>query len=364
MYPHARTPGKPSGLGRGPLLAAAILLAAVSAAGCGRAAGVVFDPANSVHRWPTPPDEPRIEFVGELRTSDDLKPARGPGKSLGDLLFGKEPPAEMVSPLGVCTDGGTRVFVADSGGRIVHVFDLGKRTYQRWSPPAGKPAFVQPVAVAWDPAGPNGRLLVSDSGAAEVFVFDGEGRYAGAFGGGLLKRPCGVAVHPLDDRLFVVDTGAHQIVAFNREGTEVARIGQRGTGPGEFNYPTNAAFDRSARLYVGDTLNFRVQVFDAGLEPIGQVGSKGDLPGYFSQPKGVSVDPQGRLYVVDANFEAVQVFNAEGKLLMTFGKEGRGPGEFWLPAGIYADGSGLIWVADSYNRRVQVFRSIGEGVSP
>ena len=332
-------------------------------AGCGKAAGVLFDPANTVHRWPQPPDEPRIEFVGELRTSADLKPAQGPGKNLGEFLFGKEAPQDMLSPLGVCTDGDGRVFVADSSGKVVHVFGLENRKYERWLPPKGKPAFVQPVAVAWDPGFPGGRLLVCDSAAAAVVVLDGQGRYVGTFGGGLLKRPCGLAVHPTDHRLFVVDAGLHQVVVFTTDGQEQMRIGERGSGLGEFNFPTNAAFDASGRLFVSDTLNFRVQVFGADLRPRYQIGRKGDMPGYFSQPKGLAVDPEGRLYVVDANFEAIQIFDVEGALLMSLGREGRGPGEFWLPAGLATDPAGRIWVADSYNRRVQVFRPITQGES-
>lgn len=331
--------------------------AAAALAGCGRPAGVVFEPANAALRWPPPPDAPHIAYVGSIASDADLKAGRGGGKALGDLLFGKEPSHSMLSPLGVCTDGADRLFVADSNAQVLHVFDLGTRKYQQWRPPEKHARFSQPVAVAYDPGG---RVLVSDSVAGVVFVFDDKGAYRGTLGEGKLKRPCGLAVDAQGGRLFIADAGAHQVVVLTPDDTEVARIGERGSALGQFNYPTNVAIGKDGRLYVSDSLNFRVQVFGPDLAPIRQIGRKGDLPGYFSQPKGLALDPEGHLYVVDANFEAVQLFDQEGRLLMTFGHEGTGPGEFWLPSGISIDPHGRVWIADSYNRRIQVFDYLAE----
>lgn len=328
---------------------------------CTRPAGVIFDQASSLHAWPPPPDRARIRYVGQIRTAGDLKPERGVGESIGQFLFGKEPPKGMVSPLGVCTDGDDRVFIADPNAQTLHVFDLATRRYRQWTPPPKGPRFVQPVAAAIDPAG---RVLVSDSAAGVIFAFDLKGAFTGVLGEGVLQRPCGLAVEAPSGNIFVADAAAHQVVVLSPDGTESARIGSRGSDPGRFNFPTYIAFDSTGRLYVSDSLNFRVQVFGPHVEFIRQIGRKGDMPGYFSQPKGIALDPEDHLYVVDANFEAVQVFDTEGALLMTFGREGRGPGEFWLPAGIFADPKGRLWIADSYNRRVQVFEYVPAGDAP
>lgn len=316
------------------------------------APGPVFPPPDPRHRWPQPPDTPRVQYLGAISTSADLKPAR----RLGEAIFGASPAHGMLSPLGVCTDHGSRVFVADSNAQVVHVFDLASRGYATWRPGPKQPKFSQPVAVAWDPVG---RLLVADSVEGVLFAFDRKGTCIGVLGRGVLQRPCGIAVAP--DRVLVADAAAHQVVVLSARGDLVSRLGSRGTAPGEFNFPTNLALDSTGRLYVADTLNFRVQVFDADLRPIRQIGRKGDMPGTFSQPKGVALDADDHLYVVDANFEAVQVFDDAGQLLMTFGREGHGPGEFWLPSGIHVDPSGRVWVADSYNKRVQAFQYLREG---
>lgn len=332
--------------------------------GCGRPAGVIFDPANATHRWPPPPDEARVRYVGALASDADLKPGASGLSAIGESLFGKEDVNTFLSPIAVCTDGDSRVFIVDSNAQTVHVCDLKTRQYERWAPPKEAPPFSQPVAAAWDATG---RLLVSDSVGGKIVVFGPTGGYVGSMGEGILKRPCGIAIDARGGaepaRIYVADSAAHQVVVLTPDGTESARFGTRGIAPGEFNFPTNVAVDRRGRVFVSDSLNFRVQVFTSEFEPVAQIGRKGDMPGYFSQPKGIAVDGRDRLYVVDANFEAVQMFDVgddRTELLMTFGREGHGPGEFWLPGGIHIDGGGQIWVADLYNRRVQVFAPIDE----
>jgi DNA-binding beta-propeller fold protein YncE len=356
-------------LGLGPPLFAAAM---VLLAGCASPPGAMFDPAAGSYTWPAPPDPPRIKYVGQIRGEADLHASKGGVEVVDETLFGKRPTEVFVSPLAVCTDAANparRVFIADSNGQCIHVLDLKTRQYKRWAPQPPQPRLSQPVAVAFEPGvgGNDGRLLVSDSAAGNIAVFNSTGERTGDLGAGVLLRPCGLAVDPVGRRVLVADAAAHQIVVLSDDGRELARVGRRGTGQGEFNYPTNVTLEpaeRGGRLYVSDSLNFRVQVFGPTFEFVRQIGRKGDMPGYFSQPKGIATDPQGHVYVVDANFEAVQLFTPEGDLLMSFGHEGQGPGEFWLPAGIHIDAAGRIWIADSYNRRVQVFDLLPAPASP
>ena len=338
----------------------ALVLAALLSGGCASKPGELFTEA--VHpSWPPAPERTRVRYIGELRQDRDLKPGRKPMEGLRRVLFGREAPREMVRPLDVCTDGGDRVFVADTGARVVHVFDLATREYERWSPPEGAPGFQVPVGLTWDP---RGQLIVSDSDASVLFVFDAKGTFLGTLGESTLERPCGVAIDVDRDRIFVADAGAHQVVVLSGDGTEIGRIGRRGTGPGEFNFPTYLTLAPDGSMFVSDSLNFRVQELDSGGGFVRQIGEKGDMPGYFAQPKGLAIDPAGHLYVVDSNFEAVQVFDADGVLLMTFGREGRQAGEVWLPVGIAIDANARIWIADSYNKRIQLFEYLPEGVEP
>ena len=331
----------------------------LSGAGCAKPAGVIFPPPDPPLVWPEEPEVARIRYVGQLATSGDLKPGRSGFAGFGQAVFGKRETYSMLSPYALCTDGGDRLFVADNGAQLVHVFDLKTRRYARWSPDRDKdgkirrnqPGFTQPVGVAWDPAG---RLLVSDSIAGLIYVFDARGTALGHIGQGIISRPAGIAVDR-SRRIFVADVMGHQVVVLSPEGQLLQRIGGRGDGPGAFNYPTNVAIDGTGRVYVSDSLNFRVQQFSPDLKPVRQIGEQGDVPGTFAQPKGVAVDGAGHVYVVDSRFENVQIFDELGRLLLFFGEEGSRPGQFWLPAGIFIDGRNRIWIADVYNRRVAVF---------
>lgn len=359
----ARGAGRRCGRGARPAgaVAAGVMgLAAMglAAGGCSQRPGALLQPGPDAPRWPAAPDVARVRYLGELRTEADLKPGRSFLEGVGRAIFGSEEPRGMVNPLGVCTDGGDRVFVADSHLRVVHVFDLGTRRYQRWTPPEDQGRFEHPVAVLWHPAG---RLLVSDGVAATIWAFDPEGRLLGTLGNGELARPVGMAVDAQSGRVYVADAAAHRIAVLGPDGELVSALGRRGSGPGEFNYPTDVALGTGGRVYVSDSLNFRVQVLDREGRPLGVIGGKGDVPGSFAQPKGIAVGARGYLHVVDANFEAVQLFDEDGALLLTFGHEGHGPGEFWLPVGLEVDPSGRIWVADSFNRRVQAFQLLDEG---
>lgn len=346
--------------GRGrPMRGAAPMLALLAClpAGCGQGKGILFQPEAHDLFWPPPPATARIQYVGQLATSNDLHPAKSFGEELGEALFGRKASRSVLTPYAVCTDGRDRLFVCDSNAQCVHVFDLESRRYDQWRPDEDAGGFSQPVGIVFDTMD---RLLVADSVASTVFVFADDGTYLGDFGRGSLVRPCGLAVDHHTGRIFVADTGAHQVVVLAIDGEEIARIGQRGIELGRFNFPTNVAVDSAGRLYVSDSLNFRVQVFDADLNPLRQIGEKGDMPGYFSHPKGLALDSDDHLYVVDAHFESVQIFDPEGRLLLAFGEEGHGPGQFWLPTGIAVSADDRIWVADSYNRRVQVFQYLPE----
>lgn len=328
-------------------------------ASCAHDAGVIFPQSLDAPRWPAAPETARIRYVGQLTGSADLKPSVSAFEGLGSALFGSTPAQSLQNPMAVCTDGNQRVFVADSAAHVVQVLDLDTRAYAQWAPAGRK--FQSPVALAYD--ADSRRLLVSDSQAGAIFIFDSTGKFTGELAAGQVKRPCGMAIDPATGRIFVADVAAHQVVVLSRAGEVLQRIGARGEALGQFNYPTYVALDRKGRLYVSDSLNFRVQQFGPDLRPIRQIGRQGDMPGYFAQPKGVAVDPDGHLYVIDSQFEAMQIFDDTGALLLNIGEQGSAPGEFWLPTGIFIDAHGRIWIADSFNHRVQVFDYLPEGQS-
>jgi sugar lactone lactonase YvrE len=297
------------------------------------------------------PDPARVEYLGHLRSPSDLGRRPGVFERMRYALFGTNEQA-LLKPIAVATNPAGVLAVADPGIPAVHRFDLERREYRQfggedWS------WMRSPVGIAVDD---EGDIYVSDSIRGSVMVLDERGGLVRELGAGELMRPTGLALDRERGILYVVDTVACKVLAFDRSGRLAGSFGRRGAGPGEFNSPTFVAVAPDGTISVADSLNFRIQRFRPDGGPINSFGLPGDGAGHFARPKGVAADDRGRLYVVDGAFENIQIFEPDGRLLLPFGGPGSGPGQFSLPVGVFLDASNRIWVADSYNRRIQVFR--------
>ncbi|MEK6798620.1 MAG: hypothetical protein AABZ12_06630 [Planctomycetota bacterium] len=326
--------------------------------GCTGPTKPVFDPPSTTIAWPAPPAPPRIRYVGELRTSADLKARPSAAEVFGTVFAGRKPPQPLYGPRAVlCTPDASRVWIADPGGRCLHLFDLVGRKYRKVSHAGGQP-FLTPVALT---LGPDDSFYLADS---ERTAIDRLSTTDGRLLESLrlpdeLHRPAALHYDAPSDELFVVDVVGHDVKVLARDGTLKRILGRRGEKPGEFNFPSAIAASDD-RLLIADTGNHRVQAITRMGEPIVALGRAGDAPGDLALPKGVAVDADGHVYVVDGRFENVQIFDPQGRLLLFFGEEGGAPGQFWLPGGIFIEPSGRIWICDSYNRRLQVFQYVND----
>lgn len=332
--------------------------AAIVTGGCVSTPKPMFVPPPVPLVWPAPPARERVRYVGQIRSSADLHAPRSVWQAVGDLFAGKREPDPLYGPRDVVlTPDGQRVWVADPGGRCLHLFDLGRRTYRKFSRLGGDP-LLTPVAIA---LGPEHSLYVCDSERNAVYrISDRDGLDMPALRlPEEIRRPVDAAFVAATQELFVVDSAAHDIKVLDESGSLRRVLGGRGTLPGEFNFPTAMVADEQ-RLWIADTGNYRVQCLTHDGEPLSVFGQAGDAPGDLAMPRSIALDTDGHLYVVDARFENVQIFDREGRLLLFLGEEGSGPGQFWLPGGIYIEPNGRIWVCDTYNRRIQVFQYQGD----
>jgi len=305
--------------------------------------------------WPPGAAQPRVEFVKAVSSPADLGIGKGFFERVKDLLFG-EVDARLVRPMAVVASDGI-LYVADPGARGVHRFDTAGGNYSLITA-ADDLALPSPVGLA---RGAAGEVYVADSKLAQILVIRPGTKVAvRLYLEVKLTQPTGIAFDAVSGRLYVVDTAEHRIHIFERDGSLAGSIGRRGTGDGEFNYPTYLWRTPQGRLYVTDSLNFRVQAFDERCQFIGKFGHQGDGSGDAARPKGVATDRHGHVYVVDALFHAFQIFDASGRLLLPVGERGQAHGEFWLPTGIFIDAeTETIYIADSYNQRIQVLRYLG-----
>lgn len=330
--------------------AAACLLAGCALA---RPQAAVKSAAQPDPVWPLPPEPARIAYVGSMRQPSDF----GVRISLWGRFFnwmtgslqGNEP---LGRPFGIALDEQDNLCLTDTAANAVLCIDRDRKHCRRWDR-VGRIRFLSPVAVAKRGA----TLFVADSGLGAVVAFREDGRLLCQITN-RLERPTGIA---LDGAImFVADATRHRVVVFNLRGQYLSEFGERGSGPGEFNFPTHVAADGRGTLLVTDSMNGRVQAFSREGAFLRQIGGPGDVPGYFGRPKGVAADSLGHAYVVDGGFDNFQIFSTQGRILLSVGSAGDGPGQFWLPNGIAVSRRGEVFVADTYNRRVQVFQTVGQ----
>ena len=172
-----------------------------------------------------------------------------------------------------------------------------------------------------------------------------------------LKFVCGVAVDE-DDNIYASDAIACCVCKFNKSGELLKRLGKKGSGPGEFNYPRGVVV-AGGRVFVCDRYNQRVQVLTTELEPVNQFGSRGTGDGQFNRPEDITVDDEGMLYVCDNRNCRVQVFTKDGQFIRSFGKKTIEQGELKNPKGVCV--AGYVYVVE-HNSCVSVFTGDGKFV--
>ena len=305
--------------------------------------------------WPGPPEKPRIAYLWSMsRVYQGSSPVVQPGQWPAADLADAGDSGLLVSPRGVCVDGKDRLYIADPGvGRVIWV-NL-KTLESGYFTSAGPSDMAYPLSVA---AGGDGKIYVSDPDLRRVFALDEKGNYLFDLKGPFL-RPTGLAVDQGRGLVYVVDTWAHKIFVFGLSGNEIRKMGRRGSGNGELNFPTYAAVGADGTLYVADTGNFRVQMFAPDGSFKGAFGAIGDSFRDFEKIKGIAVSKQGYIYVADSGQDMIKIFDNKGRLLMFFGRKGPYYGQFSLPSGIFVDGQDRIFVSDSLNARIQAFKFLG-----
>lgn len=172
-----------------------------------------------------------------------------------------------------------------------------------------------------------------------------------------LSLPTDVAVSR-DGRIYVVDSGNHRVIAFDRNGKRLITIGEKGPGEGQFMDPVGIGTDGKGRVYVADKGNHRIQVFNA--DGRFQYAFPVMDEGLAIRPIDVAANDSGtRIYVSGNNNHKIMSFSAPGKFLRQWGGNGESRGQFRFPASVVIAPEGDVYVADALNGRVQGFTEEG-----
>jgi DNA-binding beta-propeller fold protein YncE len=304
--------------------------------------------------WPPPPAQARIQYLQEIKNEFDIGAKKK--NTFIDKLAGKSQDVLWLNrPVSVAFDPQGNLFVGDIEQGVI-MFDFKNKKVINFSKSSGRFLGV-PVGVAAD----SNLVVACDANSNSVVVFDKNGQFISALTeANGINHPVGVAIDETRDLIIVVNQKNNELLLLNKQLKLLKKIGKRGGGPSEFNFPTYVTFIKDKGFAVVDTGNFRVQIFDYNGKFISEFGKAGDVSGMFSRPKGIAADPDGNLYVTDANFCNFQIFREDGQVLTFVGEGGSRPGKFSAPTGIAISNEGIIAVADQFNQRVQLFKYLGE----
>lgn len=297
---------------------------------------------------------PQVEWIKSWPSKESSQHSRSFKEYLNSIFFGIQRP-ELLNPVAVLAENPAGFMILDQGNQTMfqvddEVGDIPQSVLKSDFPMSSL------VGLCY---GPDSSILFTDSKSGSIYkIVRGKKKLRLLNDTLKLDQPTGIAFDPVRKEIFVIETRSHRICVLNENGALIRRIGIRGNGTGEFNYPTHLWISKQGNIYVTDAMNFRIQVLDHEGRVISVFGEAGDATGYLARPKGIATDSSGNIYIVDALFHAIQVFNIKGVFLYSFGKQGHGNGEFWMPSGICIDDHDFIYVADTYNSRIQVFHLI------
>lgn len=248
--------------------------------------------------------------------------------------------------------------------------------------------------------------------------------YVSQIGGGTAGHagmyPSGLDVGP-DGTVYVADTGNDQVAAYAADGSQLWRIGARGTkAVGKFNNPRDVAY-LNGRLYVDDSADNRVEVIDTTANPVTSASVTAwttKFPSTLGISAGVDVHQQNIILVSEDTSNQIGVFLPDGthvcdvavptptggkpplprdaaanatalyvaayqndqvdvfppidlsasspcptRMSGVVGSSGQSVGQFKRPYGVDLGGGGQLFVADSDNERIQEFSSSGTPIA-
>ena len=209
--------------------------------------------------------------------------------------------------------------------------------------------FDRPHTIA---IGPTGNVYVADD---RIQAFTPDGVF-------LAQWPITCAGFAVDAQSRIVAAhpgGVNQVSIHDASGTEVARWGTTGTGPGQFRSPYDIALDDSGHVFVTDYSNHRVQVFTDDGAYLRSWGAQGSGAGELWYPAGIAIGTEGHVFVAENNNHRVQEFTRDGAFVALFGGFGTAVSRFDTPNFLGTDTRGHVYVADQDNSRIQAFSAGG-----
>lgn len=194
----------------------------------------------------------------------------------------------------------------------------------------------------------------ADSNLDPIMMFDRNGKFVRAFGGGMFLFPHGFYIDD-SDNVWLTDARAAngkggQVYKFSPDGKLLMTLGKAGVsaeGPDSFLEPCAVAVAKDGMIFVADGHTpgkpARIMVFSPDGKFVKQWGRLGAGAGELEVPHAIALDSKQRLFVGDRWNNRIQIFDRDGKSLDNWLQFGR-------PSGVFIDRNDIMYVADSESR--------------
>ena len=117
-----------------------------------------------------------------------------------------------------------------------------------------------------------------------------------------------------EDNIYVADGGNNRIQKFDKNGSYILTIGEKGQGPGEFTGPSDILIDEQDNLYVSE--GRRIQIFNSSGEYLNGFVLESSISNFFLDSDGF-IFGISRISDREGNKSKVVKFSLEGKFIKT-----------------------------------------------
>lgn len=270
--------------------------------------------------------------------------------------------AHFRNPVDIAVSQEGDLYVLDAAQRCVQVFtakgvegkDRGVFLVSFGRPGKGPLELSKPRALA---VARDGTVYVLDNGRKKVVVYKSWRPVAEFPVAAPEEELVGIAVHPLNGDVFVLNKNA--VKRFSQSGRELGVFGndKRRGHPARIKRPVRARMDPTGVLWVIDHEGEAVARFSARGRFLGRKG------GFeFAGRLRVAGAPDGGFAVLDAKDYMVTRFDSEGWVTARFGVQGTKAEQFEDPVDLAISATGDVYVLDAGKKVVMRFSRQGSHV--